>query len=393
MRIAAGVGLSQESDARRAARRAAQVALDRSGHDRADWGLIFATAPLRPHYAEMLAEIQEVLRTDSLSGCSAWGLFGGAEEIEGAPAVAVLAVRSDRVSAGSLIAPAGEDGGRAAGLELGRLVAGKGGCLVLMPDPDSVRPDHLLETIEEAAPGLQAIGAACSGDPRADRTFQFCGRNVATRSIAALHLDGAFRLTIGITQGCQPLGDTFRVTKNEGNVILELDGRPALDTLRSRLPEGLRGSFQRLSTHLYAGLPPDASQDRIDSGEYLVRHLIGADPERGSVEVGGSIQPGQLILLVLRDAQAAREDLKQMLDRITAGTRDHPPRFGLYFSCAGRGQSLYGVGGIDGAYLARAFGELPIIGFFGNAEIAPLRGANRLFTYTGVLALFSETGD
>ena len=46
--------------------------------------------------------------------------------------------------------------------------------------------------------------------------------------------------------------------------------------------------------------------------------------------------------------------------------------------------------GIDTAFISSALGDVPIVGFFGNAEIAPLRGRNRLFTYTGVLALIGE---
>jgi small ligand-binding sensory domain FIST len=82
-----------------------------------------------------------------------------------------------------------------------------------------------------------------------------------------------------------------------------------------------------------------------------------------------------------------------MLGRVTADPPASPWSFGLYFNCAGRGSSLYGLSGIDSAFLSRQFGDLPIVGFFGNAEIAPLRGVNRLFTYTGVLALVGDDAE
>ena len=65
-------------------------------------------------------------------------------------------------------------------------------------------------------------------------------------------------------------------------------------------------------------------------------------------------------------------------------------QFGLYFNCAGRGSALYGIPGVDAAYISQRFGDLPIAGFFGNAEMAPLQDRNVLFTHTGVLALFGE---
>ena len=392
MGIAAGVGLSTETDALEAARAAARAALERGGLARADWGMVFATSPHRPQYAAVLAEVQSVLGSDDLTGCSAWGVLTGAEEVEGRPAVAVLAVRSDRIEAQALIATSRDDGGRAATQEIGRRVTARTGpgLLVLLPDPYAVRPDEMLDQLSRAAPGVPAVGAAASGDPRAEGTFQFCGRNVATRALAALYLSGALHAEIGVTQGCQPLGAPCTVTRGRDNLILELDGRPPLEVLRSRLPGALRDSIERLGGHLFVGLPPDPSGDRIDPGEYLVRTLMGADTKEGALAIGATVREGQPILLVLREGSSAREDLKQMLGRIRDRPGFNTSRFGLYFNCAARGTSLYGMPGIDTAYLSGALGELPIIGFFGNAEIAPLRGANRLFTHTGVLALVGE---
>ena len=68
-------------------------------------------------------------------------------------------------------------------------------------------------------------------------------------------------------------------------------------------------------------------------------------------------------------------------------------RFGLYFNCLARGQALYQEPGIDAAEIHRALPDVPILGFFCNAEIGPLKGENQLFTYTGVLVLIGENPD
>jgi small ligand-binding sensory domain FIST len=126
--------------------------------------------------------------------------------------------------------------------------------------------------------------------------------------------------------------------------------------------------------------------------EYLVRPLVAIDPERGALLLGEDVVEGQWICIVLRDAQAARDDLKLMLERLGDAPGDPPPSFGLYFNCAGRGSALYGFPGVDAAFIAQRFGPLPIVGVFGNAEIAPLGGRNLLFTHTGVLVLVGEAG-
>jgi small ligand-binding sensory domain FIST len=170
-----------------------------------------------------------------------------------------------------------------------------------------------------------------------------------------------------------------------------VDGRPALEVLRSRLPGPLADSLGKLGGHLFVGLPPDPLQDDILPGEYLVRQLVAIDEGRGALVVGATVRKDEPLYFVLREGHSAREDLKEMLQRVG---RDAGPakRFGFYFNCAARGSSLYGMPGIDTAYISSAFGDLPIIGFFGNAEIAPLRGRNHLFTHTGVLALIGEDG-
>ncbi len=386
----AGVGLSTDAHSAGAARAAARQALERSGAPSADWAVVFITSAHRPHFAAMLAETQKTLGTDFVAGCSAWGVLTGTEEVEGRPAVAVLAVRSDGLTASTFLATLGEDEREGAAREIARQVKDpRDGLLVLLPDASATRPDHLLHEIGRLLPGCEAVGAASSGDPAVAGTFQFYGRNVASKALAGLYLAGDLRRSIGITQGCQPLGPSARITAGDGNVILELDGRPALEVLRSRLPGPLADSLDRLGGHLFVGLPPDPLQEEILPGEYLVRQLLGIDEGRGALVVAATVRSGEPLFVVLREGQAARQDLKEMLQRLGPSARG-AARFGFYFNCAARGSSLYGMPGIDTAFISSALGDLPIIGFFGNAEIAPLRGRNRVFTYTGVLALIGE---
>ena len=390
MATQAGTGLSENTDAVRAAREAAGAAIERIGSDRADWGLVFATPGHRPQYAPLLAEVQKTLGTACLAGCSGAGVIGAGEEVEGGHGVAVLAVRSDVLRAESHLVPGGDDFGRQAALDLaGRLPAD--GSLLAFPDPFAVRPQIFLSELRAAGSRLAVLGGAPGGAPRTPATFQFFGRNVATRSIAALHLRGqAARAAIGITQGCQPLGDPCRVTRASENIVLELDGKPAVDVLRRRLPAGVSETLERLGGHLFVGFPPDPEQEEIRSGEYLVRPLVAIDPGRGAILLAEDVREGQPLLILLREGQAARDDLKGMLERFPTPPGSDGWRFGLYFNCAGRGSALFGIPGVDAAYIAQRFGDLPVAGFFGNAELAPLQERNVLFTHTGVLALFGE---
>jgi small ligand-binding sensory domain FIST len=133
---------------------------------------------------------------------------------------------------------------------------------------------------------------------------------------------------------------------------------------------------------------PHAAADRWEGAARpptitLVRNVAGFALEQQAFAVPEHVSPGDPLALVVRDPESARSDLKQML----AGLGRAAPRAGLYFDCCARGQSFFGVSGLEAGYLSQAFGEVPIAGMFGSCEIGPIGGRPELLTYTGVLAL------
>lgn len=391
--IRAGAGLSSRQDTESAAREAAEAALDRAGTDAADWGLVFATTDHRPALGDLVRTVSDELETVRLVGCTGNGVLTDQGEIEGSPGVAVLAVSSDTLRAEPLLYRAGRDGGGTAAVEMSRGLAGSlsdSDVLVVLPDPYHIRAERLIRTLSSVIGPVPIVGALPSDDGSLGATYQFCGRQVESASIAGVHLSGEFSHLVEVTQGCLPVGDPCIVTRVQGSLVLELDGRPALQVLSEQIPRPLLERPSRLATSLFVALPPDPADRELVRDEYLVRSIVSFDVERGAFEIAGELVENQMLSLVLREGDSAREDLKRMLERAGARSTGEPPAFGLYFNCAARGRSLYGMPGIDTAYLASALPGTPVAGFFGNAELAPLRGVNRLFTYTGVLALFGD---
>jgi small ligand-binding sensory domain FIST len=211
-------------------------------------------------------------------------------------------------------------------------------------------------------------------------------------------LSGDFRHTIAFSQACQPVGDPMVVTKARGNTIFELGGRPAHTVFCDLFQEPVdwEDFFQTAVSLIFLGLPVDITQTRLERGKYLVRNIIGLDPVKGSITVAAPIVEGQVVSFTLRDPRRARQDMERTLKELKDLVKQHadqPPAFGLYFDCCGRGTSLYGKAGVDLALLKRYFGEIPLIGFFTYAEIAPIQKMNYLHNYTGVLVLISERPD
>ena len=392
--IKAGVGSSTIVSSVEAANEAAEAAMRQSRADECDWALVFCTFPHRANYEEILKSVCQITKTKNVSGCSALGVLSNAGEIEAEPGIVVLAVTSSEIRAKPFIVHQLGAGGMKAGEEIGDTLKSRvseGSLLTLLPDPFHIHPELLFQGVRSKLGEIPIVGASASEDPRINDTFEFYGDTVASGAVAGFLLSGEFSYQIDITQGCQLVGNTCVITECDKNVISRLDGEPALDVLKKMIPNSLIGDPLNIMRLIFVAFPPVRGQTEITGGGYLVRNLTGFDPELGAIAVSENVEEGQVISFTMRNPDVARQDLKQMLERISAhNSPARPFRFGLYFNCCARGTSLYGLEGIDTAYINNALGDIPIAGFFGNAEFAPLMGSNHLFTYTGVLVLFSE---
>ncbi|NBC47946.1 MAG: histidine kinase [Gammaproteobacteria bacterium] len=183
-----------------------------------------------------------------------------------------------------------------------------------------------------------------------------------------------------LSQGCSPIGPHRRVTQCQRNVIVELDGRPALDVFKEDIGEVLARDISRVGGYIFAGLPIPGS----DTGDYLVRNLIGVDIEKRLIGIGDLMEKGQELMFCRRDANTAREDLSRMLKHLK-GRLSGPPRGGVYVSCLGRGANLFGDDSQELTQIRDELGDFPLVGFYANGEISQ----NRLYGYTGVLTLFT----
>jgi small ligand-binding sensory domain FIST len=206
--------------------------------------------------------------------------------------------------------------------------------------------------------------------------------------LSGLLLSSSVSVATRLTQGCTPLGagagpgaTALRhvVTEGERNIIVSLDGRPALDVFKEDIGEVLSRDLRRTAHFIHAGIPVAGS----DTGDYTVRNLVGIDPRNKLIAIGAEVETGMPILFCKRDAQSAREDLVRMLDAIAEDARG-TPRGGLYYSCVGRGEHMFGERSAELGMIRDRLGEFPLVGFFCNGEISH----DRLYGYTGVLTLF-----
>jgi len=136
------------------------------------------------------------------------------------------------------------------------------------------------------------------------------------------------------------------------------------------------------------GLVIDPGKPEYEQGDFLVRGLLGADPDTGSVAVGAPVSAGQVVRLHARDAASADEDLHRALRLRVDAMAGAEPAGALVFACNGRGSAMFGLPDHDAAVVAEELRGAPAAGFFAAGEIGPVGGRSFLHGFTATLAVF-----
>jgi small ligand-binding sensory domain FIST len=243
-------------------------------------------------------------------------------------------------------------------------------------------PDLMRATVDTAAAsGAFLVGGLLSHRCATPLLARSAGKGgLGGNGISGLMLAPQVAVATALTQGCIPIGPTHRIDEARDNVVMVIDGRPALDVFREDIGPALAQDMRRAGGVIFAGLPVTGS----DTGDYLVRNLLAIDPGRGWLVLGAEIAAGDPILFCRRDPESARRDMTRMVRQL-AGRLGGPPKAGIYVSCVARGATLFGEAGVEPALIRETLGDFPLIGFFANGEIS----RDRLYGHTGVLTLFT----
>ena len=246
---------------------------------------------------------------------------------------------------------------------------------IVHADPGNNRTPALIEALADGLDGGWLVGGLTSS---AGEHLQVVDTPVSG-GLSGVLLAGDVTVVTGLSQGCSLLGRRHTIGGCRRNVIATLDDRPALDVLREELGGVTDAELARLGGVAFAALPVPGS----DTGDYLVRNLVGIDPDHGLVAIGDMVEPGQVIQFARRDRDSAREDLLRML-RDVKSRLPGPARGALYHTCLGRGRHLFGTDSAELQLIESEMGPVPLVGFYANGEISH----RRLYGYTGVLTVF-----
>jgi small ligand-binding sensory domain FIST len=383
-----GDGLAVDTDLVAAAESATMQALHPLGGLRPDLVFVFACGAEPDEVSAALERAAKVSAGRTTVGCSAAGVIGRGQGIELTSAVSVWAavLPGAKVRSFHLEVLTGDDTVAVLGLPPAHETDS---AAVLLADPYSFPVLAFVEQMSDALPSLPVSGGLADGLRGAGSTRLLVDGRVHDRGAVGVLLGEGVHARALVSQGCRAIGPAMTVTAAEGNVVLELAGRPALDKL-GEIVGVLPPEDQALVTAgLYVGIAMDEYADD-DEGDFLVRGVVGADADRAGLVVGDVVAVGQTVRFQVRDADAADADLTATLARFR-GTDSVPTSVdgALLFSCSGRGADLFRSPHHDVLAVCDGLATSGVAGFFASGEIGPVAGRTRLHGSTASVLAFS----
>ena len=381
----AGAALVLTDDPRQAAREAVEQARAALGEEPPAFAVLFASQHFHVSAQVLLAAVSEQLGSLPLIGCVAESVAGGPVEAESEAAVSLwLAADVGPVETFAMEFVRTSSGGAFGGY---RFEPDRPGVCLLISDPFTFPAEYLLTHLNENAPGTQVMGGMASGGLGAQRSRLFLDGKVLNEGAVGAYLPDA-RIHPLVSQGCRPIGDPFTVTAAEGNLVRELGGQPAMNRLQDLAASLSAEDRELLAQGVQVGIVIDEYGGERRQGDFLIRGILGAQPETGAIAVGDEVDVGQTLQFHVRDAESADQDLQRILGTETAALGGQRPAGALLFTCNGRGVRLFPEPNHDTGLIAEVLGGIPVAGFFCAGELGPVGGRNYLHTFTASIAVF-----
>lgn len=354
---------------------------------------------LTPHFTDRFREFPDLVRKELphnvLIGCSANGVVGGGREIEQGPGLSITAAQLPGIDvSGVSVLPSDlpdlDDPPRTWRDLLG-VEHDPSPSFIILGEPFSFNAHETLAGFDYAYPGSIKIGGIAGGARRIGDNILFVNGQVHHEGLAIATLSGPVRLNSLAAHGCRPIGGPMHITRCRDGLLFEVNGTSPLEAVRRLVPGLPEEDRQLLHKALFLGvLNDELATDRMEK-EFLIRTLIGQDPDSGAFLVGDRLREGQTIQFHLRDPESSTINLSGRLSTYASEHTDRKPSGALIFINHKRGTALYDRPEHDTRLFREHIGRVPLGGFFGGGEIGPVKGATHLHGHSTVIGMFHST--
>jgi hypothetical protein len=398
MTINAGVGMSRHHNPNVAGREAAEQALKKAGIVEPDFVFMFAS--IGYDQPSLVRAVREITGGAPLAGCSAEGTINGDDADESNFSVVVTAISSEELQWTNGIVPGLEDDPRAVGKQLAQdllpnLSADAIG-LFVFPDGLTDYLEPFFAGLEENLPSDRFLplwgGGAGNNVSVEEPTYQYCNDEVISGGVAYALLSGKAQAGWAISHGLVPIGSARTVTRSQGNVIYEIDGKPAIEVLKEYLPEGALAEDRDWMRYAVSLALTTKAPNYMKDEEYVVRGVPAVRMADGSITVQTEVPEGTSVWFSSRDKQKITTGFDRMAQQITEQLGDDKPKLVFQFECFTRGKSLFREQ--EKVQLLKRLRQsvgpdVPWAGFYTIGEIGPVEEHNLRHLYTSVVLALS----
>lgn len=246
------------------------------------------------------------------------------------------------------------------------------------------------DALSKIAEDIPLVGAGLVGDMQCRTTYQWTGGEVDTQTALLFAFSGSLQIEQVVMHGCRPVSAYHQITKADNNVVLEIDGRPALEVVAELLGPQSGRSWRDYAFFVTLGVNKGCKYGAFTPDTYANRMCMNVDTQRqGLVMFEPDLHAGDSFQLMLRDI-----DFSYIGNGIRANLEKNAPRkpiFALYIDCAGRASAYSHTDEEEATYVQSALKDVcPLLGFYSGVEIARMAGKPQALDWTGVLCLFYE---
>jgi hypothetical protein len=396
MTTKAGVGMSRHHSPTIAGQEAAEQALRNADVSKPDFVFMFATVGYDQR--SLLQAVREATGGAPLCGCSGEGTISGDEADESNFSVVVMVISSNELRWRNGIEAGLSADSRAVGKQVAQRLSSDVSAdavgLFVFPDGYTANVDPFLAGLEGNLSSDQFLpiwGGAASDNLVLAQTYQYCDDEVVSDGVAYALLSGEAQASWDTGIGYIPIGSERRVTRSQGNVIYEIDGKPALEVLQEYLPDpALADDWGRYAVTF--GLCFRAPSYMMKDQQYIFRGAPSVNKDDGSVTVQTEVQEGTSVWMSSRDKEKTTTGLDRMAKQIKEELGGNQPKLVFHFDCFARGKIMFR----DQEKLEllrrlrKAVGpEAPWAGFHTLGEIGPVGKHNCYHNYTAVVLALS----
>lgn len=373
--------LSEHPDPEEAVGEVIGQILERLGPDEPpDLAVLFVTGRHADAVDAVAATIRSTLRPATLLGCTAETVVGARREVERGPGLSLWAGRTGPALPFSMTAHRSPEGMTVTGWP--EAIPDDASAVLLMGDPFTFPADDVLRAVNESHPGLPVVGGMASAATGPGGNRLVLDAEVRREGAVGVVLGPGVRVETVVSQGCRPVGSPFVVTRAERNVVFELGGRTALERLGEVAETMSEDERELLTRALHFGTVIDEHKDQFGRGDFLIRNVMGGDPNSGAIAVADVVDVGSTAQFQVRDAASADDDLRLLVG-------GHAPEAALLFTCNGRGTRLFDGPDHDASVVSESTGGAALAGMSCAGELGPVGRRNFLHGFTASILLLS----